>query len=462
MHSKLKKTLQWSVIVFASLLIGVPLLLAAINAVDQDLRPEAIAFADLSDDNVPDKDNGYYAWVGLAAPIAENPYALGMKAVSEVNKQLAVTPMGQIDTATLLGPQRLQFKGNMTGLCGRDSKGCLVRYRSKTADIRNALRDNRILLDRYRSLYTYSHFREVTLPRFAAPIFTEPAVLANLLRAQQGLVALQGNPKMALQNLRADSAYWRRILEQSRSLINRMLAVAMIHGNAQLVSEIVANYPLHHSILDSAADAARPLLTSETDLGKVFRYEFGYGMHLFTNLPAYSTQPCLSESWTECQFNKLTNSLFVKPNATINLHHEMYSAAIELNRLPAPEFITALRARQVSEQAQSDWPWSWHFAYNPGGKIATFMSNTIYASYTARIHNLDGFLRLVSLQIAVKRASIRDIAMQKFLADSVPDLHNPYTGEAMLWDADARAIYFNGYNEKADDDLLSKRIEVRL
>ena len=85
-----------------------------------------------------------------------------------------------------------------------------------------------------------------------------------------------------------------------------------------------------------------------------------------------------------------------------------------------------------------------------------------YENYSGRVHNLDGFLRLVSLQTAIKRAGIRDSAVEKFLVDTAPEQRNPYTGEAMQWDAGSRAIYFNGYNEKADGDLLSKRIEVRL
>ena len=52
--------------------------------------------------------------------------------------------------------------------------------------------------------------------------------------------------------------------------------------------------------------------------------------------------------------------------------------------------------------------------------------------------------------------------MQKFLTDSTPELRNPYTGEPMEWDTGARSIYFNGYDEKANNELLSKRIEVRL
>ena len=46
--TKTRKALKWIAIVLAFLFIGLPLLLAAINAFDEDLKPEALAFADFS------------------------------------------------------------------------------------------------------------------------------------------------------------------------------------------------------------------------------------------------------------------------------------------------------------------------------------------------------------------------------------------------------------------------------
>lgn len=462
MRPQFKKTLKRSTMVIAGVMLGIPLLLVAINAVDQDIKPEIIAFADLSNDDVPEKDNGYFAWVGLSAPIGENPHALGVKVVAQINERLDSSPMEMIETDALFGPQQLKFKGNVSGLCGRDSTGCLDRYRSNISDIQNALRDNRTFLDRYRALYAYPHFRETVLSRIIAPIFLEPAILANLLRAQQALVALEGNPQTALRNLRDDTAYWRRILEQSRSLISRMVAVATIHGNAQLISEIATTFPLDGQTLAIAIDTVRPLAASGSDLGKVFRYEFAYGMHIFAHASTYSNQPCPSELWLDCLLQRLVDSLLLKPNATINLHYETYRNATALNRLPAPAFIETVRSRRADKQSQSDWPWSWHFAYNPVGKIFASMAGNLHDSFTGRIHNLDGFLRLVSLQIAIKQAAIRDADIPEFLGRTRPELRNPYTGEPMQWDRQSRALYFNGMSEKTDEELLGKRIEVRL
>lgn len=101
-------------------------------------------------------------------------------------------------------------------------------------------------------------------------------------------------------------------------------------------------------------------------------------------------------------------------------------------------------------------------AYNPIGKILNAIAVAPYDSYTARVHNLDGFLRLVSLSLAAKQQSVRAADMPAFLARAQPNLRHPYTNEPMFWDSNNRTIYFNGMGEKHDDELLDKRIGVHL
>jgi len=465
MQPTIKKALKRAATILGSLIIGVPLLLVVINAFDQDLKPEAITFADLSDDDVPNEQNGYYAWVGLAAPTGERPHALGVKVVAQVNRQLQSGKfVATGDPISLLGTNAQKFEGDVFRICGHDSKDCLVRYRDKANDIKEWIRKNKILLSRYRSLYNYPQFRETILPRIKAPIFSEPARVGTLLRAQQALIAIDGSPSTAIQNLRADSAYWHLVLEQSRSLIVRMIAVAVIHRNAQLVSEIVSTYPVDLQTLDSASKAVRQLSIAEQNLAKVFRYEFAYGMHIFDEFRQYA-----NESGADCPYDSLLycipftrfGNLLLKPNATTNLHYEIFCRAVERNRFPASDFVKAVRERQALDAGRPVWPWCWHCVYNPTGKLFAAQAPS-YDNFTFRIHNLDGFLRLVSLQIATKRSGIRDSAMEKFLAGTTPDLRNPYTGEPMQWDVASRTIYFNGYEEKSDEVLFSKRIEVRL
>jgi hypothetical protein len=457
--TKTKKALKWTAIVLAFLLLGVPLLLAAINAFDEDLRPEAIAFADFSDEEVPPEQNGYYAWVGLRVPVGESPHARGMQIVAQVNEKLDVMPRDIIDSNTLLGAKALKFTNKLGRLCGRDATDCLDRYRAKSSDIEKQVRENKLLLERYRVLYRYPHFHETIKPRFFAPLFYEPASVSGLAHAQAALYALRGDHLLAVRQLRDDTLFWRRILIDSRGLVGKMIAVAMIRINSQITSEIVARYPTDKRSLTLAAQAVQPLTDQERDLTNAYRNEFALGMHFFTTLPSEQRTPCTTESIYDCALEKLSTTFLFKPHATVNQSFENFRKIATRSNLSAAEFLNERRDGQASGQYDWDWLTAWRFAYNPVGKILNAIAVSAYGNYTARVHNLDGFLRLVSLSLAAKGQAIHDTDMPGFIARAKPNLRNPYTNEPMMWDAGNRAIYFDGMD---DDKPLGKRIEVRL
>lgn len=461
--ANIKKIVKRTAIAFLGLLIGIPLLLVAINAFDEDLKPEAIAFVDFSDDDVPAEQNGFFAWVGLTVPIGADPHTRGLQIVAQINEWVDTAPHELVDKDIYVEPSALQFTGTLSGLCSRDMTGCLDRYRAKTPDIDQWVRENRILLDRYRALYGYPHFRETIKPRFGTPIFTNPSAVAGLIRAQHAIRALHGDISGALGGLREDIVFWRHVLSESHSFTNKLLAVALIRSNAQLISEIVVNLPTDRRAITLASEAIRPLTDQERDLSRVFRHEFGSGQHFFTALPSEHNAGCvILESIADCAALKLTNTLLFKQNATINLYFEYLKMLAAASRLSAPLFLKWASEQRASVRTGVAWPWSWDLGYNPSGKILSTMLNLAHNGHIGRIHNLDGFLRLVSLQIAIKQAAIRDADIPEFLGRARPELHNPYTGEPMQWDNQNRTLYFNGMNEKTDEELLGKRIELRL
>jgi hypothetical protein len=316
-----------------------------------------------------------------------------------------------------------------------------------------------VLLERYRTVYRYPHFHETIKPRYYAPLFYDPASVSGLVRAQLALHALRGDHLLALRQLRDDTQFWRRILIDSRSLVGKMIAVAAVQRNVQLTSEIIARYPTNKYTLALAAQAMQPLTAQERDLTKAYRNEFALNMHFFTTLPAEQREPCTAESIADCAIDRLTTTFLFKPNATVNRSFVSFRETAARSKLPAPEFLKQAKESQASDQYDWDWLSSWHFAYNPIGKILNAIAVPVYDSYTARVHNLDGFLRLVSLSLAAKGQAIHDADTPGFIARAETNLRNPYTNEPMKWDAGNRAIYFDGMD---DNKLLGKRIEVRL
>lgn len=463
----LKRTLKWVVVVLVALFLGVPVLIVAINAFDEELQPEARAFTDLSTAEVPPEQNAYYAWIGLRAARNENQHVRGKEIVAYVNKQLDIESheIEIIDIDVLLGPKHIASKtppSELNLLCQRDTQGCLGRYRTKDADIAHWAREDQVLLDRYRALYSYAYFHETIKPRPTAPFYSAPATVAALARAQAAQKALHGNPGEALRRLHEDTAFWRRVITDSRLLVNRMIAVASIQTNVQLISEIIATYKLPTDKLQIAATAIRPLTNQERDLSGVFRYEFALGAHMFTHLDSHVYQTdCDSDSWSACLFGKLSTASLLKPNATINMSFEKFNRIAQASKLPAKLFLEQVKQARGDNESGSFI--KWHFAYNPIGKMLnTILGDSLYYNYVGRVHNLDGFLRLASLQVNMKRQEVRDSQIASFLKNAGPNLYNPYTNEPMLWDTEKRSIYFHGMSDKENEELLSKRFEVRL
>ncbi len=460
--ANLKKLVKRAAITFLGLLIGIPLLLVAINAFDEDLKPDAVVFADFSGDDVPAELNGFFAWAGLTVPIGEDPHARGMQIVMQVNEILDRRPREAANIDSFLGPEALKLTGNLMGLCGRDATGCLDRYRTKTSDIEKQVRENKLLLERYRALYRYPNFRETTKPRYFAPFFTVPASVSGLVRAQHALHALRGEPMEALRQLRDDTQFWRRVLTDSRSLVSKMVALAATHRNAQLTSEIVARYPTDKNYLALVMQAVRPLTDHERDLTKVFRYEFATNKHFLATLPTEGKVGCIAEFVSYCAVDMLSGTFLYKPNATLNQSFKRFSEIAAISRLPASQFRDNLEENRNNMKGYGEWLWFWHFVYNPVGKLLNSIVEPAYNGYIVRIHNLDGFLRLASLQLGIKQAAIPDTDIPEFLRSTPPELRNPYTGDPMSWDATNRTIFLYGMSDNYDEELLSKRIEVRL
>lgn len=463
----IRKFLKWTAIVLAALVFGIPLLLVAINVVDEEMRPEVTAYADLASSDVPPAQNAFYAWIGIRAARNENHHARGLEIVEQVNKHLDIelNETEIIDIDSLLGPNYITSRtptSELFSLCQRDTRDCLARYRAKDADIPRWVQEDQLLLDRYRALYSYAYFRETIKPKPTAPFYSAPATIAALARSQAAWMALHGNPDEALRRLNQDTAFWRRVLADSRVLVNRMIAAAVIQANARLVSEIVGTFRLPTDTLQIAAVAVRPLTDHEKDISEVFRYEFAFGIYMLSRIDSQSHHTsCDSDSWDMCLLEWLIAGSLLKPNATINLSFEKFNRVAQISKLSAPMFLE--QAEKAREHDRDGLFVEWHFVYNPAGKILNSIAgDSLYYRYIGRMHNLDGFLRLTSLHVDIKRQNIRDDQIPDFLMKTGPNLRNPYTVEPMQWNATKKLIYFHGMGDKENEKLLSKRFEVQL
>ena len=456
--SPLVTSIKWLFYLLAALIVGVLL----INLFDQRLHPGVAAFADFSSESVPPEQNAYFALLGQAAAPDSDPHALGVELVNHMNHLVAQgkgnDPIAMEIPDRLYGPGKMQFRGATNTLCERDTHRCLPAYGQKAQQITQMLRDNQVLIARTYRLYRYPHYRETMKQTVAAPLPMYNTLGSDLILAKIGLQAARGEQLQALEALEQEVHFWRMVMRESRMLITKMVAVARLKRSFRLASEIMAAYPPKSAQTTVLMRILSPLGTEELNMARTFRSEFVFVKTMLEDISV--TDMADAGAGKELTW-KLTELFLFKRNATINLIYARDRDLAALGALPADEFLKRVVQIQADEAQRPHWL-SWHFAYNPVGKVLGEVAIPDYARYIGRVHNLDGLLRLVKLQFLMQQGGVRDTQSADFLAKADTALANPYTRVPMEWDSALHALYFQGMLERGEGVLLGQRVEVRL
>ncbi len=459
---KLTTFLKWFGLTFLAL-VG---LMFLANAFDQDIRPEAELFADFSTEQVSPVQNAYFAILGHNAAALDDPHSVGIEITVRHNERVAAAKEVDLTISSIpdlvLGPNKLQFKGDASKLCDHNAQRCLAEFGLKAPMIERLWADNRKLVERYYRLYDYPHYREVAADSpYILSATTGDHQTYSLIRAEIGLAALRGDVSQALEALRRDTRYQRMVLRECRTLITKMIATKRVRLNLALLSEIIANTRLGNRGQLIAKEILTPFDQTEMDMSRVFRSEFGFTRYMFgVTSDWFSSDHDSTESpwWSDIA------NVFFKKNATINLMYERDLGLVELARLPPDKLVAELASGHVDNHFQNQWL-NWHTVYNPIGKfLAALATVDSWVQYIARVRNVDALNRLVSLQLTAKQKGLSERQIPEFLAQSDRSLTNPYTSELPRWDAESRSIYFLCLRERTSDnsELMGQKVEVFL
>jgi hypothetical protein len=437
-------------------------LLLVINSYDPEVTPETLVFVDFSGEQVPPEQNVYFDFVGYTAPLGEDPHRMGIKIVDTYNQHVVNGGFADPKTLdipeTVIGPNKLQFHGKALKICDRRIPRCLPVYQKKEREIQEMLARNHVRLERYYRNYRYPHFRETAEDSLLPLLATGDYEASALVRAAIGLQAVHHQTQQALDALRQDTQHWRMVLQDSRTLVSKMVAAARVQRNLQLLSEIIASRSFNGRETQIAREILTPFDESELDMARVFRREFLFTKNFVEKHPAWNDQyPVSAEAigWAAA------NRFFWKRNASINLSYEKFRQLVVLARLPPNELLQHFSPDITDMDTSPSIEWDW--VYNPIGKWATVEGSvTSYIPYISRLRNQDALMRLVTLQLLAKTHGVRERRMQQFLNQQDQALRNPYTAEPAHWDAQNRCLYFMGMRENGSGELMSSRIEVFL
>lgn len=433
--------------------LGIAVIVVVINLFDEELRTEVGPYLERGFKTAAE-ENGLFYLTGFSAPLGADPHAVGRKIVAHY-EEISRKPGNErrYDDAPLHGGAKLDFNDlakEISALCDWRQSPCLKRYAEQREAVANLAKRGAVLLERYARLASYPKFEDYVPATFDTPLpqYNVLVRAGQLRNAQCANLVQQGREQECLEMLRQGIRLSRGMLAGARSIICMAVAVAALHRDYRLLSEIFNARPeLARGGARAYGEMLAPLAPGEKDFSRMVFEKFptlpamlddlreGRGRALALALDGPGDEkPGLFES--------LTTRLFLKRNATVNFAYQLHRFQMEALGLPPAKLLAAQGEYRVKlERMTSLWG---HVlsAYNPVGKILMSVAIPDFVDYQLLVHDLDGFSRLVALQWQIIEKGVASERVPDFLKSVGEQYADPYTGKPMDWDPQSRSLSF--------------------
>ncbi len=426
-----KKALRW-VSGLAALAVLLITAVIVVNGIDEPLDAAAAAMGEPRVAGVRDDQNGYLAMLGMGAGDGADSAAYAQAWLAEA-RAASRDHRAENPVAAKRAPR--------PALCDPAQTACLAMAQEKAAAINTQLIDYKEDISRYDKLLAAPAYAEILdyrfnvdsqFPRYAPMGAAQRAWLTRAVLAVQA-----GDIDAALTAVERDLAFHRIMLQGSRTLVGKMVAVANTTRALAFVADV-----LQTSLIDLKPHAPRltamlqPLDPAVLNLDAPIEAEFGAIKQLLKDPAAANRTMQDGQSAPASLEEAIGLRFFYKPRATINAAHAFYGQKRDLLRKPPAQL---LQARAAENAASSAMPW-WDYFNNPVGKAMVRVALPSFASYALRLHDLDALNRVLGLGAEIIAADVSAEHISEFVAKAAPRFYDPYTGKPMQWDAAAKRL----------------------
>jgi hypothetical protein len=416
----------------------------AYNAFDDELSPQARALLAPPPMGKIEERNGLIAFLGLAAPVDQDPVQWGRAAAAAfaAQAQAGFTPTDAWKQATR---DHLGIKARTW--CKPD---CVTEARRDSAAVRARLADgkNALLLARYRKIAEAPEFADL----YVGGLTVAPPGSYSLLAAGASLALSEAATQAASANPGAFVGALEREMRLHRRMASAGGALAtVLNGENLLASDLLAL----SSALRADPEGLAPYLAR-------LRRSTRPDIDVAGTLAALRLHSHQMVSWS-LQWKQLLREsgglptaehgsaplanwgmgLFIQPHATANLVANVITADAALAAVPADRLEREMAATRKSKDTLLARPW-YAQAANPVGKDVAQLNTSSLGKYAARLHDVRALLRMVDLQLALAHAGINEPgAVAVFIAGHAGGTQDdPYTGKPFAFDAATRQLSF--------------------
>jgi hypothetical protein len=428
------------------------LLLAAwfgINATDETLSDEARAALVVPPLPAPDRNNGFLDYLVLGAPADVPTFEAALERLKAVNNQpggkLAPPPWGEFQRDPRV--PRCVF-GAAAGE-RQEHPACLEA--ALDPRLPEVLRDHAAYLARYRAMRDKARFVnlfEPKSPEDPLPSFFEITQAQRLSLLGAGRRFQAGDRAGAVRELEQEAAFYRRMARDSVSLIDKMIAFAMLDRIALFSAELARRMPRGEAALWKRLESLLgPLTREELDVLPSVRREYSQTVRLMQDRNYVRPSEAAWEGLaylglTKPWWNPVAPYLY-RPHQTANWYAARCRILLSVGERPSTEFFTALTTAKERARTVDPGPVA-SVIFNPAGWRHQYAQGCESADYIARAHGRAGVQTLSRLFVKLRAAGIskpEDVvaALAGPLGQAHPD---PFTGKPMLFYSSSGTIGF--------------------
>ncbi len=399
---------------------------------------------------IQDRGNAYLYLLGFSGDPETDPMELGVRRRDWILQVLGDTDIS-LDSDPLVSDYNYKDKrdesvADLSEACSTIDIHCLTALETNHEVIQHWLGSERWLLDRYKALIKIVDFNEA-MPfdvRVPLPSYSVAFEGQKLYFMETWVQAKLGDTEHVNNALHKDLAFWRMVLENSDSLITKMIAIAGITRHLKLGNLVLRNFAQTKSRNIIPTIWFQPVTDDERSMKRTVIGEWLYLDRSIRNAtdeehgPGSLKSLTCDESATDC-LSWYFIKPFWQPQDTINLYADQMNTISILFEAPYTELDDVLiRARALDEELNK-LPIN---TYNIVGKMTASGSYENYAQYAVRVSDVEGVRRAVVLasELRASTANLTEIVTQ--LETSA--IRNPYNGEAFEWDDDLKAVVFTG------------------
>ncbi len=404
-------------------------------------------------------DNGYFLLLGMAASSAANPVQTGYDIWLEAGAhptelRFDLDQPGRTELRLPVAFDRVVPEWH--------TADPLSEFQNKAASFRSSAPLYAPLVTRYEQ-WLRMRFEDWGYGRLGAPR-SEELIAAHRLFIATGFA---GQVRTGLDRLTLDIAKWRTVLREARTLPIKMLATVMIEDNVELLSRMLSQTTVDQHVVTQGLSLLQPLTATEYSLRWPIQNEFMMGyQHSRTetvtgarqpqsNTPELATVTTLAHLPPDA-FQKIVHpqshtGLWLTSNGqrTWDAYASFYDATIKTAATihsPLP------RLRDIAKHSQRTFL----------ERLADPMEfDPQWEPFSQRLVETDARLRLVSLQILIRKPTATDTIPTR-LAEVGSMYFDPFTGLPMLWSPTQKKLYSTGKDRLDDGGDSSFDISVPL